>query len=104
MAEWIADGSPSIDLREADINRFHRHAFSKKYIVERSNRQYIEVYDIVHPLEPPTVARNLRLSPFHARLQALGAHFFESAGWERPQWFNSNKPLEPVRQGWAARN
>jgi glycine/D-amino acid oxidase-like deaminating enzyme len=93
MAEWLAHGDPGIDLRELDINRFPAHAASKRFILERSCRQYVEVYDIVHPLDPPSVCRNLRLSPWHARLQELGAHFSESAGWERPQWFKANEKL-----------
>ena len=35
----------------------------------------------------------MRLSPFCARERALGAVFFEAAGWERPQWYESNAPL-----------
>ncbi len=109
MAEWIAEGLPSIDLREMDINRFHPHAYERGYIRARSNRQYVEVYDIIHPLEQSGVMRNLRVSPFHSRQAALGAEFFESAGWERPQWFKSNEQLLagaafPVRKGWAAKN
>jgi heterotetrameric sarcosine oxidase gamma subunit len=32
-------------------------------------------------------ARPARTSPLHARLQARGACFGETAGWERPHWF-----------------
>src|SRR5439155_10167286 len=35
----------------------------------------------------------VRLAPFHARQKELGAVFFEAAGWERPQWYESNAPL-----------
>jgi glycine cleavage system aminomethyltransferase T len=35
----------------------------------------------------------VRLSPFFAREQELGARFFEAAGWERPQWYESNAKL-----------
>ncbi|HVF10548.1 MAG TPA: glycine cleavage T C-terminal barrel domain-containing protein, partial [Abditibacteriaceae bacterium] len=109
MAEWIVEGIPGIDLRELDINRFHPHAFSKSYIRERSNQQYVEVYDIIHPLAQPSKVRNLRVSPFHHRQQELGAVCFESAGWERPQWFESNRALlndqaTHARSGWTARN
>ena len=31
-----------------------------------------------------------RTSPFHPRTEALGAQYFEAAGWERPQWYESN--------------
>ena len=116
IAEWLAAerGTPGIDLREADINRFQPHAVSRAYIKSRAIRQYIEVYDIIHPLQQMENPRNLRLSPFHNRLQELGAVFFESAGWERPQWFASNEKRwgdhkgagdrkgAPLRTGWAA--
>src|SRR5699024_3329878 len=43
--------------------------------------------------------RPLRTSPFHARTEALGAEFFEAAGWERPQWYESNAHLlEELRE------
>ncbi len=108
MAEWIADGVPSLDLRECDVNRFHPYAFSVPYITARAAQQYREVYDIIHPMQPIKFPRNLRLTPFHSRLEALGAEFFENAGWERPQWFRSNErhlsgQSWPVRAGWEAR-
>ena len=56
-----------------------------------------------------THPRNLRLTPFHPRQRELGAHFFENAGWERPQWYDANLPLLDAldvvgaeRDGWAA--
>jgi len=110
MAEWLDQGVPSLDLREVDITRFPPHAGGKRFILERSSQQYAEVYDIIHPLDQPRAGRNLRVAPYHNRLQALGAHFFENTGWERPRWFESNRPLlekmvaVPVRDPWAARN
>ncbi|MBC8078308.1 MAG: sarcosine dehydrogenase, partial [Chloroflexales bacterium] len=52
-----------------------------------------EVYDIIHPLQQLEQPRPLRTSPFYARLQALGAVFFEGRGWERPQWYEANEAL-----------
>ena len=114
MAEWIVEGAPSIDLRESDLNRFHRHALHPAYVRTRANRQYIEVYDVLHPLDQPLEPRNLRVSPFYPRQHALGAHCFESAGWERPQWYAANEPALqelarrgvtwPERTAWTARN
>ncbi len=109
LAEWLVAGEPTLDLREVDVNRFHPHAPSKAYVKARSERQYIEVYDIIHQLQPPATARNLRLAPYHARLQALGGEFFESGGWEKAQWYAANQQLVvddealPRRSGWAAR-
>jgi dimethylglycine oxidase len=111
MAEWIAEGAPSIDLRESDLNRFHRHALGREYIRTRANQQYVEVYDVIHPLDQVREPRGLRVSPFYGQQKALGAHCFESAGWERPQWYAANEAeltrrgaTWPERTAWTARN
>ena len=107
MAEWMDTGYPSLDMREADIARFHPHARSRPYVRVRAAQQYREVYDIKHPLEQVEEPRGLRLTPFHSRQRELGARLFESAGWERPQWYESNAGLPlpdfPPRSGWEAR-
>jgi glycine cleavage system T protein len=107
MAEWLTDGGTSVDVREADINRFHDHAKTRAYIQARCYTQYDEVYDLIHPLQQMAKPRHIRLSPFYPRLQGQEAVFFESAGWERPQWCQQNEALVeqyqvPSRQGWAA--
>ena len=111
IAEWIVEGSPSIDLRECDITRFHPHARTRSYALARGVEQYNDGPNVHHPIEQLYSARDARLSPFHAREEALGAVFFESAGWEIPQWYEANGPLldaydEPWkdRKGWEARN
>ena len=93
VAEWMVNGEPTADLRECDILRFHPHAHSRSYVRARAAQQYREVYDIIHPLQQMDSPRNLRLTPFHARQRELGAVFFENAGWERPQWYDSNEGL-----------
>jgi len=109
VAEWMSNGTPGMDLREADINRFPPHAHATNYVKTRGAQQYREVYDIIHPLQQMEHPRNIRLSPFHSRLLDLDATFFESAGWEKPQWFESNRSLlqtynPPDRSGWEAQN
>ena len=110
VAEWMVDGSPSSDLRECDISRFHPHAQSRSYVRVRAAQQYREVYDIVHPLQQMERPRDMRLTPFHPRQKELSAVFFESAGWERPQWYEANEGLldasadsPPMWSGWEAR-
>jgi dimethylglycine oxidase len=108
VAEWMVDGDPSMDLAEADANRFYPHMATPPYVRARGAQQYREVYDIIHPLQQMERPRGLRLTPFHRRLADLGATFFSSAGWERPQWFDSNARLLrgeawERRTGWAAR-
>ncbi len=90
MAEWLVDGTPTYDVREVDVRRFHRHVYNQAYIRRRGIQQYREVYDIVHQLDQFSDPRNIRLSPLHRRQVELGATFFEGAGWERPRWYGAN--------------
>ena len=110
VAEWIVNGEPTTDLRESDIRRFHPHALSRPYVRARAAQQYREVYDIIHPRQQMANPRNLRLTPFYTRQKELGGVFFENAGWERPQWYDSNEGLldsldvtGESRTGWEAR-
>jgi glycine cleavage system aminomethyltransferase T/glycine/D-amino acid oxidase-like deaminating enzyme len=107
-AEWIAGGEPSMDLAEADANRFYPFMATAPYVRARGAQQYREVYDILHPLQQMSHPRELKLTPFYRRHQDLGAEFFTGAGWERPQWFEANHVLTGApwesRIGWAAMN
>ncbi|MBA2537278.1 MAG: FAD-dependent oxidoreductase, partial [Actinobacteria bacterium] len=108
VAEWIAKGAPSLDLRECDVRRFEAHVASPAYLRRRAAQQYDEVYDIIHPLQPMEEPRPVRVSPFYGRERALEAFFLEANGWERPHWYERNAPLLegreiPERDGWAAR-
>ncbi|MEV6318206.1 FAD-dependent oxidoreductase [Streptomyces sp. NPDC051776] len=109
MAEWLVDGHcSSFDLHECDVNRFEAHQLAPDYVLARGCRNFEEVYDIIHPLQPPGDLRPLRTSPFHARQRELNAYFLEASGWERPQWYSANEPLlarwdVPAPGDWAAR-
>jgi glycine cleavage system aminomethyltransferase T/glycine/D-amino acid oxidase-like deaminating enzyme len=106
VAQWLVDGRPDIDLHECDLNRFDATQLAPAYVRERAIRSFVEVYDIIHPLDPPSV-RDLRVSPFHARHTALGAVFGEAGGWERPLWFAANAALPraaPDRDEWSSRH
>ncbi len=104
VAEWIAEGEPSMDMAEADANRFYPYMTTPPYVAARGAQQYREVYDIIHPLQQMTSPRDLRLTPFHRRHRALGAAFFVGAGWERPQWFEANAALLTGDEPWAGRD
>ncbi|MEH0447767.1 FAD-dependent oxidoreductase [Streptomyces sp. B21-102] len=109
MAEWLVDGyCSSFDLHECDLNRFEPHQLSPEYVLARDCQNFVEVYDILHPLQPSGDPRPIRTSPFHARQQEHGAFFLEANGWERPQWYEANAPLVdgrsiPTPGDWAAR-
>ncbi|RCW43138.1 dimethylglycine oxidase [Halopolyspora algeriensis] len=108
MAEWLNGDVPSIDLRGADLRRFEDFAHSPSYVGARGKQSFREVYDIVHPQQPPEHPRPLRTSPFYSRQRELDAYFLEANGWERPHWFESNTSLVPGRDiaepgQWAGR-
>lgn len=93
VAEWMTSGNPEIDPSGADIARFYDHHKTTTHVKARSGEGFNKTYGIVHPREQWATNRNVRLSPFYEREKALGAVFFETAGWERPNWYESNKPL-----------
>ncbi|MDH6520739.1 glycine cleavage system aminomethyltransferase T/glycine/D-amino acid oxidase-like deaminating enzyme [Streptomyces sp. SAI-135] len=109
VAEWLVDGHcSSFDLHECDVNRFEPHQLSPEYVLARDCQNFVEVYDILHPLEPAGDPRPIRTSPFHTRQQELGAFFLEANGWERPHWYEANAGLVQGRSiltpnDWAAR-
>ncbi|CAM5647633.1 FAD-dependent oxidoreductase OS=Streptomyces alboniger OX=132473 GN=CP975_05110 PE=3 SV=1 [Streptomyces alboniger] len=109
VAEWMVDGRPSLDPHECEPTRFEDAQRSPAYVAERGARQFTEVYDVIHPLQPLDRPRPLRVSPFHVRQRELGAVFLEGGGWERPHWYEANAGLTedvevPGRDAWAARH
>lgn len=93
VAEWMTTGGSEIDPTGSDISRFYDHQKTKTHVKARSAEGFNKTYGIVHPREQWETNRNVRLSPFYEREKALGAVFFETAGWERPNWYGSNKML-----------
>jgi glycine cleavage system aminomethyltransferase T len=112
VAEVLTTGRSQIDLAECEVSRFEDVQFARSYVEETSQQNFVEIYDILHPLQPKESPRGLRVSPFHARQRELGAVFLEGGGWERPYWYESNAALleelpaewRPVdRDAWSAR-
>ena len=105
----MVHGHSEIDLHGADVARFHDCQRTLAHVKARASEGFNKTYGIVHPSEQWASNRNVRLSPFHAREQELGAVFYEVAGWERPQWYESNAGLvseygvEPRAAEWDAR-
>ena len=93
IAEWMVHGESEIDLHSSDIARFHEHQKTRAHVRARASEGFNKTYGIVHPSEQWASNRGVRLAPFHDRERELGATFFEVAGWERPQWYESNATL-----------
>jgi heterotetrameric sarcosine oxidase gamma subunit len=92
-AEWMTDGYSEIDIHASDIARFYDYARTEHHIAARTSEGFIKTYGIIHPREQWLSNREVRVSPFYGREKELGAVFFETAGWERPWWYESNKQL-----------
>ncbi len=93
MAELIVHGESEIDVYESNIARAYSCQKTRTHIVARASEGFNKMYGIVHPGEQWASDRNVRLSPFYEREQQLQAVFIEGAGWERPNWYESNAPL-----------
>ncbi|THY63201.1 Dimethylglycine oxidase [Aureobasidium pullulans] len=93
VAEVLTTGKSQIDLGAVELNRFEEVQLSSSYVKETSMQNFVEIYDIMHPLQLRESPRNLRVSPFHARQKELGAYFLEGGAWERPYWFEANEKL-----------
>ncbi|TDE41970.1 FAD-dependent oxidoreductase [Nonomuraea mesophila] len=119
VAEVLVEERSSVDLHECELGRFEQAQLSPAFVEERGKQNFVEVYDVIHPLQPMESPRPLRTSPFHPRQRELGGFFLEASGWERPHWFEANAPLledlvrrtdEPLpilgaeqRDAWASR-
>ena len=93
MAEWIVHGEAEIDLHSSDVARFYDCQKTVEHVKVRAAEGFNKTYGIVHPGEQWESDRRVRLPPFYERERELGAVFFEAAGWERPHWYESNRPL-----------
>ncbi|MGW4065708.1 GcvT family protein [Amycolatopsis sp. NPDC004747] len=111
VAELLVDGHSEVDTHDIDVHRFEEVQLAPSYVHETAQQNFVEVYDILHPLQPKLSPRDLRVTPFHARQRELGAVFLEAGGWERPHWFEANAPLlkrlphdalPPARDAWSA--
>lgn len=93
VAEWMTHGRSEIDMGHSDVARFYPHQKTHAHVRDRGAEGFNKIYGIVHPAEQWSSSRNIRLAPMHASQRELGAVFFEAAGWERPQWYESNAGL-----------
>jgi glycine cleavage system aminomethyltransferase T/glycine/D-amino acid oxidase-like deaminating enzyme len=106
VAEWIVDGTPSLDVWHMDSRRFGAAYRSPEYTLARTKEIYESYYDVKYPGHERSAGRPLRVSPAYPRLQELGAAFGEKSGWERANSFEPNaargdESLRP--RGWAGK-
>ncbi len=93
VAEWMVAGRPELDLHEADLARFYPFQQTRRHVRARASEGFNKMYGIVHPFEQWSLEREIRLSPMYAEEKELGAFCYQTAGWERPHWYESNAGL-----------
>ena len=106
VAEWIVEGTPSLDVWHMDSRRFGASYRSQEYTLARTKEIYETYYDVTYPGHERSAGRPLRVSPAYERLAELGAVFGEKSGWERANWFepNAKRGDESLRpRGWAGK-
>ena len=73
VAEWVVEGTPSLDVWHMDSRRFGAAYRSREYTLARTTEIYETYYDVKYPGHERTAGRPLRVSPAYERLAALGA-------------------------------
>jgi 4-methylaminobutanoate oxidase (formaldehyde-forming) len=104
VAEWVVEGTPSLDVWHMDSRRFGAAYRSQTYTLTRTKEVYETYYDVKYPGHERSAGRPLRVSPTYPRVVELGAVLGEKSGWERVNWFEPNAAdgdpsLRP--KGWA---
>jgi dimethylglycine oxidase len=95
VAQILVDGRSEICLAGSDAARLEQVQTTRSYVSDTGQQNFVEVYDVIHPLAPKRSPRDVRVSPFHARQRELGAFFLEAGAWERPHWYEANAALLP---------
>lgn len=95
VARWMTDGwgAMETDLHSINIARFDGWGRSKELVKDRAYEGFTRHYGIIHPKEQWKSGRELRRTACRDRQEDLGGVFHETAGWERPEWYDSNADL-----------
>ena len=106
VAEWIVEGTPSLDVWHMDSRRFGARTAAASTRSRARRRSTRRTTTSSTPGTSGRRGRPLRVSSAYARLQELGAAFGEKSGWERANWFEPNaargdESLRP--RGWAGK-
>jgi 4-methylaminobutanoate oxidase (formaldehyde-forming) len=104
LAEWIHEGSPTIDAAALDVRRFSRQQSTRHYLHERTEEGLGRLYAMHWPFLQPRTARDVRRTPLHSRLTDGNACFGETNGWERANWFAPSGEAAEYRYSYQRQN
>ena len=86
-AEWLEQGSPTLDLSSVDIRRFVSFQNDRAYLRARVTETLGLHYQMAWPNREMATARGIRRTPLFQQLKGRNACFGQSMGWERANWF-----------------
>ena len=107
VAEWIVEGTPSLDVWHMDSRRFGAAYTSREYTLARTTEVYSTYYDVTYPGHEREAGRPLRLPPAYPRLRGSAppsARRPAGSGrtGSRPNAAAGDESLRP--RGWAGRH
>jgi len=84
IAEWIVNGSPTLDMFGYDPSRMPAGEKPSHWLKDRSHEAYAKNYAIVFPHDQPLAGRQLKKSPFYEKMIEQGVWHIVACGYERP--------------------
>jgi heterotetrameric sarcosine oxidase gamma subunit len=104
LADWIRDARPPMELLDVDVRRMQSFQGNRKYLEDRTTETLGLLFDMHWPYRQFATARDIRRSPFHDRLKAMGACMTEAAGWERPGFFGTPGTTPQIEYSYGRQN
>ena len=63
VAQLLVDGRSEIDLHGCSVHRFAECETTDAFVSETAQQNFVEIYDVIHPLAPRTSPRGVRVEP-----------------------------------------
>jgi 4-methylaminobutanoate oxidase (formaldehyde-forming) len=104
MAQWIVEGHPRSAFWSVSLRRVLPWQDNDRFLADRTVEAVGIGYQDHWPFRQWTSARGVKKSVLHERLEASGACFGESAGWECADWFATPGQLPEYRYSWGRQN
>jgi glycine/D-amino acid oxidase-like deaminating enzyme/glycine cleavage system aminomethyltransferase T len=96
LAELVTSGEAEVDVQPYRPWRFGGPYRDVSFAAAGGREVYKYYYRLRYPLDVSEAGRPKRLSPLHARNEALGAVFGTKNGWERADWYEPGNPPRPA--------
>ncbi len=93
LASWVKNNEAPTDLWPVDIRRFSNIHHDTGFNHARTLEAYAKHYAVAFPQEEFETARNKIVSPLFDQLKQYGAVMGSKLGWERANWFASDRML-----------